>query len=399
MTSLAVAQTTWRTKTALVAHLLSIALVAAIPLSNSVTTVLSIVLPLTCLIYMHKASWYNVLRQPITIAILLFVALSIIAAFYSIGESKDITLALRKQCRLLYFLFFVPLFADLKWRHYANIAFLTATFISVVGALIYTWAFFKDPIFTSLFVSIAIFILAHYSLSYKKYRRYTIALALFFTFYLFFIGTGRVGQLLFFVFATLFMFQRVKFSRRTIILSAISLCTMLSCIIFLPSSFVERQLLAASEVQEYLKQPTDHISHESSLGIRFVLAKNTWELVKQRPFFGFGSGAFRNAYMQYAPEMKTHSPRRTNPHNQYLLTQVELGIPGLLLLLAIFGLLFRAFWQQKNLDGYLGVGLMSAFIIGCTMNSWILDVTSCFFFIVMTAVYAGRIYNDANFAR
>lgn len=387
MTVVALSRPAWRTNSASVAQILALALVAFIPISNSITTVLSILLPVACLCYMDRRTWQQVLRNPTTLAILLFVTFSLCASIYSIGVTKDISLAIRKNTRLLYFIFLLPLFMQQKWRHYANVAFLSAVTLSIIAAIIYTWTFFKDPIFTSLFVAFGIFICAHYSWEFKNARKITVPLALFFIVYLFFIGTGRVGQLLFFALMSLFVYQRVKFTLRAMLPFAIMLAVLVLGLFALPSSFLERQTKALGEIQQYWQMPEAEINHESSLGIRFTLVHNTWDLIQQKPFWGWGNGAFRQAYAQHTHEGLTKDLPRANPHNQYLLTWVELGIPGLILMLSIFVTLGLTFARMRNMDGYLGMGLLFAMLLGCTMNSWLLDVTSAFFFIAMAAVY------------
>ncbi len=388
MSEIALAKPTWRINSSILAQILAIAFVASIPISNSITIILSILLPIACIAYMDKRTWQQALANHTSIAIIIFVALSLCASLYSIGASKDIILALRKNARFLYFIFLLPLFVQAKWRQYANIFFLISVSISVVAAIIYTWTFFKDPIFTSLFVSFAIFMCAHLCCDFKQYNKFTLPLAVFLTFYLFFIGTGRVGQLLFFVLMPLFIYQRVQFTWRNLWPFVMMLAVLCIAVVTLPSSFLLRQTKAIGEIKQYMHTPEAQVNHESSLGIRFTLAHNTWQLITQKPFWGWGSGAFRQAYAQHAFESSVKEVTRTNPHNQYLLTWLELGIPGLLVMLGLFVTLWRQFAAMHTIDGYLGMGLLVSIILGCTMNSWLLDVTSAFFFITMAAVYA-----------
>lgn len=383
---------TWRTNAINIAHILSIAFVASIPISNTLTTILSLILLSISFIYMDKAAWYTSLRNPTTIAILFFVTLSIVCSFESLGSSKDIGLALRKNTRLLYYVLLLPLFLQRQWRNFANIAFLIIVFISVIAAILFGWPLFKDPIFTSLFVVFAVFMLAHFSFVYKKYRKITIPVAIFFTYYLMFLNTGRVGQILFLLLMPLCIWQHLKFNLRTIYNLAIAGCILLMTLFFMSSTFIMRQAQAWHEIKDYIGHPIEQTSHESSLGIRLILAKNSWELIKRQPLMGYGSGAFRNAYTQYATEPQYNiGIIRANPHNQYLLVWVELGLAGIFLLCCIIATCFYNFWNEKSLDGYLGMGLVLCLLIGCTINSWLLDVTSAFFFSTMLAVYAAGV--------
>jgi heptosyltransferase-3 len=69
----------------------------------------------------------------------------------------------------------------------------------------------------------------------------------------------------------------------------------------------------------------------TSLGIRAVLYENTLELVRERPWLGYGTGGYGPAYRAHV-EAKYGDWRRfatVDPHNQYLFFLVEQGIVGL----------------------------------------------------------------------
>ncbi|HSX19743.1 MAG TPA: O-antigen ligase family protein, partial [Gammaproteobacteria bacterium] len=333
MTTIALPRFSIRGYLAILAHVLGIVFAIAIPLSNSVTTVISLGLAVLCAACMDTSTWSKVFKHPITIAIVIFISLNILGTFYSAAGAKAISLALRKILRLLYFPLLLTLFTQAKWRNYANIGFLAAIVVSVIAAIINGWAFFKDTIFTSLFVAYAIFMLAHYAFDYKQYRKITIPLAVFFTFYLMFIGTGRAGQVLFVMFFLLFMYQRLDRTIKQQGSALLLLTVILAGSILTPSSFVMRQAEAIAQIKQYSGDEED--IDKSSMGTRLLLAQNSWELIKAKPVFGWGTGSFRSAYADNALEQQT-TKLRTNPHNQYLLTWVELGLPGLIALLYVF---------------------------------------------------------------
>lgn len=388
MNTIALPSIRWRANLTQLAQILAVGLGLVIPLSNALINVISVLLAITCLACMDKTTWSRVLMHPTTKVIFGFVALTLVHSLSSIGEHKEIILAVRKNLRLLYFPLLLPLFVRSTYRRGASLAFLIATVISVIAAIIYSWSFFKDTIITSLFVSFAIFMLLHYSVEYKRYRLITLPLIVFLGYYLFFIGIGRAGQLLCLMLCSLFVCQRIKFNKNLVI----SITTIMGVIILgaltLPSSFVYRQMVAIGEVRDYFNTHENNISHKSSMGIRLTLAHNSWHLVQKNPISGYGTGAFEQAYKDTA-DFKYHQVRRANPHNQYLLTWVELGLPGLVLLLLLFVTLIKRFLADQQLEGFLGVGLCFAMVLGCTMNSWLLDFSSAFFFIFFAALLSG----------
>lgn len=371
-----------------VAHVLTIIFAAVIPLSNSLSTIVSLLVAIACVLYIDRANFIAIIKHPVTIAILIFVALNVIDTSYSIADKSEMYQALRKYIRLLYLPLLLPLFYQAKWRLAATITFLAAVLLSVVAALAADTLVFKDSIFTSLFVSFAVFILAHYSMDYKRYRLLTIPLILFFSYYLFFINIGRIGQLIFIMLFVLFSWQRIQHTLKAQFLILSPLVLIVGASVVFPSSFMARQNKAFQEIDQYLQ--VDAVPYESSIGTRLVLAKNSLKLIKLKPLFGFGTGSFKAAYAKYAGEPPSKEPR-TNPHNQYLLMWVELGVFGLLSLLYLLWSLTRTFIDKKSTSGYLGLGLVLALAVGCCLNSWLLDFTSAFFFVFFAAVFAAGV--------
>lgn len=373
-----------------VAHVLTIFFIAAIVLSNSLTTIISLLVAIAAILCLDSTKLKVIVKHPVTIAILIFIALNVIAISYSMAAKPEIYQALRKYTRLLYFPLLLPLFYLHSWRNAAIITFIVTVLVSVLAALSAQIVVFRDSIFTSLFVAYSIFILAHYTLDYKRYRLLTVPLILFFTYYLFFINIGRIGQLIFILLFVLFAWQRVKHTIKAQLLMIIPLILIITISIVLPSSFMRRQNIAIQEASEFLHNA--NISHESSIGTRLILAQNSWQLIELKPWFGFGTGSYRAAYAKFASELPSKEPR-VNPHNQYLLTWVELGLVGLVSLLYLLFTLMRTFWKQHNTSGYLGFGLVIALACGCCLNSWLLDFTSAFFFVFFAAVFAAGIKN------
>jgi O-antigen ligase len=67
----------------------------------------------------------------------------------------------------------------------------------------------------------------------------------------------------------------------------------------------------------------------SSSGQRFDFYKNTFELVKQSPIYGNGTGSFRFDYQKLIHREGDVALKTNNPHNQYLLIASEIGLLGL----------------------------------------------------------------------
>jgi O-antigen ligase len=71
---------------------------------------------------------------------------------------------------------------------------------------------------------------------------------------------------------------------------------------------------------------------------RVVIWKSSWQIIKENPLFGVGTGDIRKELLEKYKENQISISlyNQLNVHNQYLQTFVALGIPGFLVLLAGF---------------------------------------------------------------
>jgi len=78
----------------------------------------------------------------------------------------------------------------------------------------------------------------------------------------------------------------------------------------------------------------------ASMGVRAILYENTLELVRERPWFGVGSGGFGQAYAAHVKDKYADWRAFTSgdPHSQYLFFLAEQGIFGLLAFLLFIAL-------------------------------------------------------------
>lgn len=93
-----------------------------------------------------------------------------------------------------------------------------------------------------------------------------------------------------------------------------------------------------SAVREWRTVATAGI--KTPMGIRANLYENTLEVIRERPWFGVGSGGFERAYGVHVQAKYTdwRTLSSGDPHNQYLFFLAEQGLLGLLAFLAFIGL-------------------------------------------------------------
>ena len=158
--------------------------------------------------------------NPITLSILILLAIVFAGMFWSIADWHDRWGALHKYLKLGYFILILPLCMDREWRERAISAFLLAITITVVLSYLlqYTHLYlgkthspqfiFHSHIETSYFVAFSTYVLVHRALHGQHYRWLCWLLAAIFTFHEFFINDGRTGWVVYFGLVILFFIQQ-----------------------------------------------------------------------------------------------------------------------------------------------------------------------------------------------
>jgi len=151
-----------------------------------------------------------------------------------------------------------------------------------------------------------------------------------------FITEGRTGQLVFFVLMGLLLFQVFNRNRlKALLIVSVLLPLMFTAGYRLSHVFKQRVDMACQEVRQFHENP------DTSVGMRLLFWRNSWEIIQQHPWLGVGTGGFASAYAEINRKRSSGSIATDNPHNQYVLAAVMAGIPGVLALLSIFAALFK----------------------------------------------------------
>ena len=148
-----------------------------------------------------------------------------------------------------------------------------------------------------------------------------------------------------------------------------------------------------NEVGSDLAQWRPGANDTTSVGQRLEYYRTTLAIVADHPVMGVGTGGFARAY---ADKVQGTDGRATvNPHNDYLLIAAQIGIPGVVLLLALYALIWRhAASLATRLERDLARGLVIAMFAGGLFNSLLLDHTEGLLFAWATALlYAGYTAN------
>lgn len=325
---------------------LSIIAVIAAPISTAVTTIATVALLIFWLasgqaLQTLQKSW----QQPFGKMLLLFVAWLIIGMFYADNDWSSKLATLSSWKKLLFTYLLLGIFQQKIWqKRFIDYYVVAMTISAIIAVVLWSTGWIVRPsnggeagifmtnhatqsmAFVAAFLS-CIFLLREAQDNRHKY--YLIAAICLFLFNIFFISTARSGYLALpiataFAVASIYGFRKLPQT-----LGAISI----AIIVFAMTSntLQDRIKLALDEKSNYQTS-----SNETSIGIRVVFYKNTLELIKQHPWFGYGTSSFKPTYSALAASKSNdwRGGSTSDPHNQYLFVWLENGLFGLLLFFA-----------------------------------------------------------------
>lgn len=200
-----------------------------------------------------------------------------------------------------------------------------------------------------------------------------------------FITEGRTGQLVFFVLMVLLLFQLFRKNRlRAILAICLLLPSGFATVYSLSPVFQQRVDTACREIRGFRDNP------DTSVGMRLLFWRNSWEIIREHPWLGVGTGDFKSAYARINRERSPASIATDNPHNQYVLVAAMVGIPGILSLLAIFAVMFRQAFVIEDELQRVRFAFPLFFITIMLTESYLKVYETGFFFVLMAAVLFAR---------
>jgi O-antigen ligase len=198
-----------------------------------------------------------------------------------------------------------------------------------------------------------------------------------------FLVNGRTGQLLLAVMLIFFFAQHWGKRGATVVTIGIaSLATAL--VVFLPQDSKQKMRIFQVLPEIHLHQHEGPI--KTSSGLRLEFYKNTLAIATEQPWFGWGTGSFKTVYALHENRIP-NATAVANPHNEYLLTIQQLGLFGLVTLLVMGWLTWRAAKRLTALDGECLRALVLLIGVGSMFNSLLLDSSEGKFYCLMAGIY------------
>lgn len=325
----------------------------------------------------------------VLLAILLFF-LFILGVLYSSANLPEALSYLKKYRELLFIPIVISLLRDNPIaRKRCEIAFLSGCAILLLTSycmyfsIIPTAKFGYSILFHithNFFMSILAFYAAHKSVDsqQKGFKFLWVIIFLLCVLNMFYIAPGRTGMLVFIFLMILFFVQRL--SKVKLFFSLVVLTLLVVTAFITSKNFSSRSSLALKEIQSY-----EYGASRTSLGMRFDWWVDSVALIKEKPILGHGTGSFTSEHDKFISGSKVM--KTDNPHNEFLLIGVQLGVVGVIAFTLLFIAQLLCSFKLDKPDKMFAQGVLIAMVIGCTMNSFLFDTHQGHFWAILSSVY------------
>ena len=350
----------------------------------------------------YKSKFNQIINNKLIKASILFYLIHVIGMLWS----EDLSWGLHMLHKMWYFLLLFPILYTIVRKDYISSyisEFLLAISITEVCSYLVWFEIiepfknatvenptpFMNHISYNPILAFAIYLVLHEIFFNKKITNFVFSLYSFFAISMIvnmFITGGRAGQVAFFAMLVVLIIQILDKQR---IKSLITICIVIPGIFFTAYQasdlFQKRVNLAFNQALEY------HPGSNNSIGYRITYALNSWELIKENPIIGVGTGDFPAEYKKInqikTPIMSSLGlPTTTNPHNMYILIFTQLGVIGLISMLSIFYFQIKLSINSSNrFIRDVGITLPLLFLVIMWSDSYLLGHYTTLVFIFFSS--------------
>lgn len=180
---------------------------------------------------------------------------------------------------------------------------------------------------------------------------------------------GRSGQVALIAVCLLAMFWNPTLRQRPLWSAAPLLALILA--FWASSGFTARMGLLATEAQAYQTQTV----RDTSTGVRLTLWESATALIAERPLLGHGAGSVTAELQRVMQQRRVAvaTATRPNAHEEYLQWGVQLGVPGILLLVGLLLALAKDLQRVPDPARHMGLAVLTVFALVCLFNSALTD--------------------------
>lgn len=211
----------------------------------------------------------------------------------------------------------------------------------------------------------------------------------------FFVFVGRTGQLVGLIMMALAVFWALPGRYR---LASIAIPPLIALLAFGVGAIPQRFITAGSEVSSYMVKP----AAVTSTGVRLYFWKTSLEAMAQKPLTGSGVGSWTTEYNRIERQKNAEFEVLTaasNPHQEFLLWGVQLGVGGVLLLMAFLGAVMKDFLKMDAPIARAGQSVLAALVVSCLFNSSLYDANIGSFFCLTLGVLLASGVHGGNLSQ
>jgi len=346
----------------------------------------------------YKNKFSQIRSNKVLVASIIFFSLHVVGLLWT----EDMKWGLHIIKKMIDFLIFLPILLTVTKKeyikHYVSAFLLAMTISEITSYLI--WFEVIEPFKTATvlnptpfmshisynpFLAFAVYLLLHEVFFNNSANGIVRSVYAFFAVTMsinMFITGGRAGQAVFFVMIFLLFFQYFQKKLLALIFSIV----VASSILFTAYQSSELFQKRTDQVVNEAFDPSLWSGSRSSIGDRFVFAMNSWDLFKESPIIGIGTGDFPNEYKKVNALNTPDSLDTVNPHNMYILVLTQLGVLGLISFLSIF--YFQLQFAKANKSTVLkniGIALPILFLVIMLSDSYLLGHFTTFLFVFFSS--------------
>jgi O-antigen ligase len=363
----------------------------------------NLVIVVICILWLisgeYKSKFNQIIKSRLMVASIVFFLLHVVGLLWT----EDLFWGLHIVHKMWYFLLLLPVLFTIVRKDYINhyiYAFLLAISLTEVTSYL-VWFELVEPfknatvenptpfmshISYNPILAFAIYLVLHEIFFNNKLSNLVFSLYSFFAISMtvnMFITGGRAGQVGFLVMLSILIFQILDKQR---IKSLIVILIVIPSIVI--SAYQVSDLFKAridSAINDVLTLSNSN-NYQTSIGLRFNFAKNSFEVIKQNPIIGIGTGDFPSEYKKISQINSPELLNTTNPHNMYALVLVQLGFLGLVSMLAIFYYQIKlSYHSSSKFIRDVGITLPLIFLVMMLSDSYLLGHYTTLMFVFFSS--------------
>jgi O-antigen ligase len=361
----------------------------------------NLIIVIICILWLfsgnYKSKFDQIINNKLMLASIVFFCLHIVGLLWT----EDLAWGLHIVHKMWYFIGLFPILYTIVRKDYISnyvSAFLLAISITEIcsylvwfeviepfkNATVINPTPFMSHVSYNPILAFAIYLVLHEIFFNKKITNLVFALYSFFTISMtinMFITGGRAGQIMYFAMLAIFVFQ---FFNAQKIKSLLLISVLIPGIFFTAYSTSD---LFHQRVDAAVKNTIFYSDNKStSVGRRITYAINSWDVIKENPIIGIGTGDFPIEYKKINQINTPELLNTTNPHNMYTLIAMELGVIGLISMLSIYYYQIKLSFNSSNrFIRDIGITLPLLFLVIMWSDSYLLGHYTTLIFVFFSS--------------